>query len=49
MGAVALSFTLVTLLAMAVYMYYNVANLNAKYAQLKAPLQSGGVEMEQRV
>ena len=30
-------------------MYYNVTRLNAKYAQLQAPLQThGGVEMEPR-
>ena len=50
MGGVALAFTLVTILALAGYMYYNVTRLNAKYAQLQAPLQThGGVEMEQRV
>ena len=47
----ALSFTLVTLLTLAAYMYYNVSSLNAKYAELKTPLQpsAGGLEMEHRV
>jgi hypothetical protein len=48
-GAVALAFTLLTLLALAGYMYYHVTRLHAKYNELQAPLQGRVADVDHRV
>ena len=48
-GAVALAFTLLTLLALAGYMYYHVTSLHAKYNELQAPLQGRVADVDPRV